>query len=144
MGPLFVGLNPAAQHPGPDWNSNATFSRIFDWCDKLNIRHFSFVNVSHRSGVFDRNTVDAQFLMKAVYGHNGAVVALGREVASVLARTRVSFFKMPHPSPLNRLLNDKEYEEMMLRELALYLEIENERLKERTRAIEKEEELEPG
>jgi hypothetical protein len=144
MGPLFVGLNPAARHPGTDWNNNSTFAKLFDWCDRLNVRHFSFVNVSHKSGVFDRNTIDVPFLMKTVATHNGPVVALGREVAAVMERTRHSFFKMPHPSPLNRLLNDPAYEEMMLDELSTFFRLEEERLKERDRISHKEDELEDG
>lgn len=121
MHPLFVGLNPALKHPGTDWNNNATFAKLFSWCERAEIRYFSFVNVSHKSGVFDRNTIDVPFLMRTINNHDGPVIALGREVASVLARTQSSFFKMPHPSPLNRLLNDAEYEELMIHEMRAFI-----------------------
>lgn len=130
MMPLFVGLNPS-KHPGADWKNNPSFSKLYDWIERIGIRHFSFVNVSHIGGVFDKNTIDVAFLGQVIDKHNGAVIALGREVAHVLQHMRISHFKMPHPSPLNRLLNDTDYEEEMLYQLKCYLEVEESIRKER-------------
>ena len=123
MGPLFVGQNPSGKHPGADWNNNATFARIFEWCDRMDVRYFSFVNISHKEGMFDRGTIDAQFLMFTLNNNKGPVIGLGREVCQVLQKTGVSFFRAPHPSPLNRLLNDKEFETMMLDSMKQFISL---------------------
>jgi hypothetical protein len=51
------------------------------------------------------------------------VLALGNFVSSVLNKIEVNHFKLPHPSPRNRLLNDKDYERSMLFACKQYLEL---------------------
>lgn len=48
------------------------------------------------------------------------LVALGKSAASVLAKLNLKFLEMPHPSGLNRKLNDKAYVEAMISALKEY------------------------
>lgn len=48
------------------------------------------------------------------------IVALGKSAASALLTLKVNFFEMPHPSGLNRLLNDKDYTSRKIQELKEY------------------------
>ncbi len=50
------------------------------------------------------------------------IVGLGKTVAKALAMTKYDFFEAPHPSGLNRKLNDKEYVEQMIQTLREYCE----------------------
>lgn len=45
------------------------------------------------------------------------IVALGVAAASALRQLEYEFFQMPHPSGMNRKLNDKQYVEQKLAEL---------------------------
>ena len=49
------------------------------------------------------------------------VLALGNFPSSALDKINVSHYKLPHPSGLNRKLNDKHYELSMLKDLRNYL-----------------------
>lgn len=48
------------------------------------------------------------------------IVALGKAAAEVLKKLDVEFLEMPHPSGLNRKLNDKNYTTSKLAELKAY------------------------
>jgi uracil-DNA glycosylase len=50
-----------------------------------------------------------------------AVVALGRYAALAAKKASLEFFELPHPSGLNRKLNDKTYVRGVLKECSEYL-----------------------
>lgn len=52
--------------------------------------------------------VDPSFLLAGAIGHN-KVIALGGLVSSVLKRANIEHYALPHPSPLNRQINNPEY-----------------------------------
>lgn len=61
-------------------------------------------------------------LCKEVVERGGSVVALGNEVSSVLKKLKVEHFTLPHPSFLNRKLNDSAYESSVLNDCKLYMD----------------------
>jgi uracil-DNA glycosylase len=50
------------------------------------------------------------------------IVALGQSASKAVSMLGLAHFPAPHPSGLNRKLNDKEYVEKMVRELRAYIE----------------------
>lgn len=50
------------------------------------------------------------------------VFALGNNAAKALDKLGVEYFKLPHPSPRNRLLNNKTYERECLKNAKKYFE----------------------
>jgi uracil-DNA glycosylase len=48
------------------------------------------------------------------------LVALGKTAASVLAKLELEYLEMPHPSGLNRKLNDRQYVEEKIYSLKCY------------------------
>lgn len=48
------------------------------------------------------------------------VVALGKTAAQALTLLRIEFYEMPHPSGLNRKLNDPEYVAQKIKELTKF------------------------
>ena len=50
------------------------------------------------------------------------VVALGGVASKSLTKVGIEHFRMPHPSPRNRQLNDKQYEINMVNDCGTYLQ----------------------
>lgn len=60
-------------------------------------------------------------LLKAIKRNRpDKIVALGKTAAEALTLLQLSFLGMPHPSGLNRKLNDKEYAAQKIKELATF------------------------
>jgi hypothetical protein len=88
--------------------------------DRLNIDHFSFINTFDFPGKAQLKNVDFDSLEKACQ-HYSKVLALGNFVSTALSKIGVKHYQMPHPSPLNRKLNDKSGINLMLKDCKDYL-----------------------
>jgi len=115
---IVVGINPSN---GPAHQQSPTIKRLNQWMDHLGIRYYAFTNVIHETGPYNQSMVDKETLLCYINGYK-RVIALGNFVSQTLNRLGIEHFVMPHPSPLNRLLNDIEYEEMKLKECKRYME----------------------
>lgn len=115
---LVVGMNPSGRDlkdkKGP------TLSKLESWMDAVGVHHFSFVNAIDEPGEAKISKIDFKRLFKLSKEYD-KIIALGGFVSSALNTINVSHFKMPHPSPLNRLLNDKTFEKKTLSECKDYL-----------------------
>lgn len=115
---LVVGMNPSGRDlkdkKGP------TLKKLESWMDQVGVQHFSFMNTFDEPGETKLTKVDFKRLCKVAEDYD-KIVALGGFVSSALNTINVSHFKMPHPSPLNRLLNDKTFEQNILKECKEYL-----------------------
>jgi uracil-DNA glycosylase len=116
---VFVGSNPS-------WAS--TVSKAFDestysgrvlrgWTKQIEGDHlFRYANVCDTPTPNNRPLKDSEIkdhidqlqVWLDSYGES-KVVALGKTAAKALTLLRVPFFEMPHPSGLNRQLNDPEF-----------------------------------
>lgn len=85
--------------------------------DSCGINNFSFINTYD---TIEESEVDLGRLQEASIGYE-KIVALGEFVSMQLRDAKVNHYKMPHPSPLNRQLNDKEYERSQVIGLKAYL-----------------------
>lgn len=77
--------------------------------EALGFNHYSFSNVIPYEGEYKMKDVDVDFVKSFTNGYD-KVIALGGFVSKALSTARVKHYVLPHPSPLNRKLNDKEYE----------------------------------
>jgi hypothetical protein len=68
-----------------------------------------------------KSEVDWDFIRGMTYLDN-KIVALGEFPSMCLARVGVPHFRMPHPSGLNRRLNDPLYEMMMVELCMRYID----------------------
>jgi hypothetical protein len=66
--------------------------------------------------------VNLDNLRKALYKFS-KVVALGNFAAEALTKAGIHHFKLPHPSPLNRLINDPVYINRVLSECREFLSL---------------------
>ena len=118
---IVVGMNPSTYVTKSKNRKNHTFDRLYKWSSEMGLPIFSFSNVFHQSGHVHINQVDINMIRQLVDGYD-RVLALGNLVSTVLNKINVDHFKLPHPSPRNRLLNDKDYEHSVLRACKQYVE----------------------
>ena len=77
---------------------------------------YCFSNVIPHEGKYTQRDVNYDFVRESTRGHD-TIIALGGFVSRVLKRMSIDHITMPHPSPLNRNLNDKKYERAMLEDM---------------------------
>lgn len=114
---IFVGIQPSRAK----FRKNCALDRFALWMDCLDISRVTFHNAIPDE-LLPQSVQSANFklLYNCIDGYE-KVVALGSLVSRILTKMEVKHFKMPHPSPLNRLLNDKSYEIKLLNELKDYI-----------------------
>jgi hypothetical protein len=101
---------------------NGTYNRLMNWCDFVGISMFSFHNViPNKINSYDINDVDEDALYEAVQDKT-IIIALGGFVERVCKKYKIDCYKIDHPSPRNRNLNDPHYEQQMLKNLKKYLD----------------------
>ena len=115
---IFVGMQPSKAK----FRKNCALDRFALWMDELDISMVTFQNAITDPDLPQKVTsADFKMLYNCIKGY-GKVVALGALVSQILTAMGVQHFKMPHPSPRNRLLNDKSYETNILKQLKEYLD----------------------
>lgn len=102
---LVVGINPGVGKI----RKNSAITRLYAWMQEIGCTPFSFTNVIHTSGMYNNKDIDYKILSECASGYT-KIIALGGFVSAALKRINIPHHTMPHPSPLNRLLNDKAYE----------------------------------
>jgi uracil-DNA glycosylase len=85
---------------------------------QLGVERWSFINASYADiATFDSVNWE---VLELARGYS-KIVALGQFASAALTRISISHFQLPHPSPLNRKLNDPTYEKTVLRQCYNYL-----------------------
>ena len=79
----------------------------------------TFNNGKFSNEVGQTYTIDYESLK--VTSNYDKVIALGNVASDSLKKINVEHFKMPHPSGLNRQLNDKDFEKKKIKECYNYL-----------------------
>jgi hypothetical protein len=115
---IVVGINPSS---GKQNKTSPSIKKLNCWMDSFGIDYYSFTNVIHQTGAYKQSFVDKNALLCYIKGYK-KVIALGPFVSKTLNSIGVDHYTMPHPSPLNRQLNDKEYEAMKLEECKKFME----------------------
>lgn len=112
---LVVGINPSAK----GYNC-ITRVRLDRWMEECGVTYFSFVNCMEHLGKYEKQDIRYEMISDLASTYN-YVVALGNFVSDALSTLRIYHFKLPHPSGLNRLLNDKQYEIEKVEQLKRYM-----------------------
>lgn len=119
MNLLIVGQNPG-NNPKAFKYKNHTIDRLNQWADHLGVKHYGFVNCVSKRG--DCKVKDADFdLIQECVTPSTKVIALGSFAGACLDRINISYFRLPHPSPRNRQMNDKEYVQNVLNACKEYI-----------------------
>ena len=110
---VIVGQNPSTAKQ----KKNSTFDRLSKWTKAVGLESYDFMNCSDDPG--DKYEIDYERL--SATKKYKKVIALGGVASKALSKVGVEHFKMPHPSPRNRQLNDKQFEIDMLFKMKEYL-----------------------
>ena len=120
VNPIIIGMNPTKAK----YRKGCAWYRLQDWIDELDIGMVAFTNLSH-DPYWDKKTVDIAYVRESARPH-GKVIALGGLVSKVLSGLSIDHYTLPHPSPLNRQINDDDFINMKLKECKRYLSDEPE------------------
>jgi len=112
MKPLILGINPSPVA----FRRNHSLYRLAEWMTFLGYDTYCFSNIIPYKGNYSHKDVDYDFVRESIQGHD-TILALGGFVSNTLKRMGIDHIELPHPSPLNRKLNDKEYERTMLEDV---------------------------
>ena len=117
----FVASNPS--HAGPDSPAKKNFYR---WLGRIKppgpVFFFNVSNeVTPENRPLKKSEYELERLSDDLRGMH-RVVALGATAEDALDRLGIKHFKLPHPSPRNRVLNDPDLVERLLAECKAYLE----------------------
>ncbi len=118
---VFVGSNPSKI--GPESPAKKT---LYAWYNMLGVVEPIFVNVSNRVTPDNWPLKKREYELKelaAAIACSYKVVALGNTASDALKRIGTPHFKLPHPSPKNRKLNDKDEVKFQLALCRTYLEL---------------------
>ena len=119
---LVVGMNPSSYNTNHKDRKNHTFDRLKRWFTYAGVDYFSFVNCCPDPGDVKFSDVDYDTLIQCLDGYE-KIVAIGNFASTVLSRLNIMHFKLPHPSPRNRMFNDKTFEPVMLSGLKSYVRV---------------------
>jgi len=125
---LLIGSNPSVSSGSnlaflPDTKSGKILQ---EWVSNIDA-DFEFTNVhqhktDHNKPLSKKMIKDSLESLKSAidYINPDRVVALGKTAETALKMLEIDFLSMPHPSGLNRQLNDKNFKEQKIKELAKY------------------------
>jgi len=113
---LLVGINPS----GKPFRKGCSLDKMNVWMKSLGFEYYSFSNVIPYAGEYKMKDVDTLFVKSFSNGYD-KVIALGGFASRALSRAGVDHYTLPHPSPLNRKLNDKDYEKRVIEECREWL-----------------------
>ena len=126
---LFVASNPSRLNKDPDIamigsKSEKTFN---GWAEYLvPSGDYKVVNVSNQVTEGNRPLKKTEFDLLGLCNHAihpsvTKIVAMGNIAASALDQIGIKYYKIPHPSPLNRFLNNTTQVESVLEDCKKYL-----------------------
>ena len=118
---IFVGLNPSRVPISR--SKGSSYKRFHSWLDYLGLDYVSFTNLSSDPNWdFKYKSFDHESIRELLDGYT-KIVAWGSKVSDYLTRlNNYEHYILPHPSGLNRLLNNPMYVESKLEGCKRYLE----------------------
>tara|TARA_B100000287_G_scaffold215852_1_gene203601 strand:- start:1126 stop:1500 length:375 start_codon:yes stop_codon:yes gene_type:complete len=115
---IVIGQNPGLGKKALKTN---TGGRLEEWMSTISPnRNYSFTNAYLYPGKVIKKNIDYDLLKKTTKEYS-KVIALGNIASEALTKIKVDHFKLPHPSGLNRQLNDKTYVSKVLKDCNKYV-----------------------
>jgi len=122
---IFVGDKPSSKNLDQNipFVGTESYPKLLSWIGKMNIhwKDFNIINKEFRyDGMFDEMwNKNEKWGIKDISSHT--FIALGNEASKSLDWFCIEHFKLPHPSPRNFKLNDKEFIKRILQECKEYI-----------------------
>lgn len=98
---LVVGQNPSKRG-----GTSKSLMRLAEWINVLELKQFSFTNIYDS---YEVETASVDPTLDQFVRSYDRVIALGQVASNTLRSMGVSHFDLPHPSGLNRKLNDEKF-----------------------------------
>ena len=117
---LVIGMNPS----GFKAHKGTTLPRLRTWLQYIDVLEHDFINVSNEYGCGIKLDPDYNRVLEKCKDYD-AVLALGNYVSKVLNRLGIQHFKLPHPSPRIRMINDPKKIESVLDECIEFMLYKN-------------------
>lgn len=112
---LVLGMNFSKA----SYERTTSYPRLFGWVEKLGLGIVSFDNVSDQLKFYVSKERQS-YIQQITEGYD-RVISLGVDADKVLEKLSIPHFAMPHPSGLNRKLNDPHYVDGCLNKCKEYL-----------------------
>ena len=110
---IFVGIAPGNHPP----EKSPTLKRIKFWMDSIGIEKYEWINlVDHQAPNLKLSEVNTKEFLKKIKGHTH-IIALGNLPSAFLKKNNIKHLKVPHPSGLNRIWNDKTVEPKVIKKI---------------------------
>lgn len=111
---IFVGDRPSRLNESPDvaFVGASCYPRLIQWISKLELSNYELLN-SHTSQQIQK--------VEKYYKEGHKIIALGLAAATRLKKNSIEHFKLPHPSGLNRQINNQNYIDEVLADAYLYI-----------------------
>lgn len=111
---VFVGDCPSRLNKDPDvaFIGSKSETVLMDWIKKIGPKESFLIN-SHTEALVR--------VVSDYYSHGEAIVALGQRASDRLTKAGIPHFKLSHPSPRNRLNNDKKFVDDQIKRCQNYL-----------------------
>ncbi|MDB4339667.1 uracil-DNA glycosylase family protein [bacterium] len=121
---LVIGHSPSSREYCPR-KGNPSINRLNKWLDECGVEIYSFSNAcAHHAVSLKKGNIDRKFIYEITKNYY-KILGLGNEVNNILNKMDIEHFSLPHPSPLNRKLNDKVYEKKIINNLKSYLQVDS-------------------
>lgn len=127
---LIVGSNPSTKNTDPNVPFKGTRSEqiLNSWIEFLKISNYTVVNIFNQTTENNRPLTKREikyavidFKERIRHIEYDKVIALGNSASAALTLLKISHWKIAHPSPRNRLLNDKNKLQESLERCKIYL-----------------------
>ena len=122
---VFVGDKPGKKNKDPKvpFVGTQSYKRLLEWIWKLDL-DISDIKLINQEGFEYFKASDRVYYNKVLLGNSIGIIfiALGKNAEKKLQDSGIECFNLPHPSGLNRVLNDKKYLESVLKKCKKWLE----------------------
>lgn len=117
---LFLGQNPSNKNTSANaFIGSQSHKTIVKWATYLDISTYHLQNTSLVHGKVLRG--DVRNDLNDLCSQYELVITLGTYASKALIERNIHHFSLPHPSGLNRQLNDHSYIRMKLKECESYI-----------------------
>ena len=110
----FIGDKPSKKNIDKNvaFVGTRSYKTLLDWIYRMNLNINKICLFNHKGFINTR--------LKHINEHD-AIVALGNVASEALSKENVPHIKIPHPSGLNRVLNDKKMVDKFLKHCKDYI-----------------------
>ena len=118
---LVIGHSPSRGRRTTQKQNNPTLKRLNRWLDACNVGIYSFTNLCASSATSLKKGEIRETMLHEIFKDYNKIITLGKEVKHYTNKMGYDFYELPHPSPLNRNLNDKNYEKDVIKGLQSFI-----------------------